>query len=106
MAKLGFDDRWITLVSSCIQSVSFFVLVMGNPIVCFTLIEVSNKEILYRLTCFSYGQRVFIPLSNKLKPMDQSMVFLFARMTPRFPTYFLHMIAYCSAVRMLMTANL
>nr|XP_023887877.1 uncharacterized protein LOC112000001 [Quercus suber] len=31
MEKLGFDNRWITLVSSCIRSVSFSVLVNGEP---------------------------------------------------------------------------
>ena len=31
MEKLGFDNRWISLVSSCIQFVSFFVLVNGKP---------------------------------------------------------------------------
>ena len=31
MEKLGFADRWISLISSCIQSVSFYVLVNGEP---------------------------------------------------------------------------
>lgn len=31
MEKLGFATRWISLISSCIRSVSFFVLVNGEP---------------------------------------------------------------------------
>ena len=31
MEKLGFATRWISLISSCIKSVSFFVLVNGEP---------------------------------------------------------------------------
>ena len=31
MEKLGCDNRWITLVSSCIRSISFSVLVNGEP---------------------------------------------------------------------------
>ena len=31
MEKLGFATRWISLISSCIKSVSFSVLVNGEP---------------------------------------------------------------------------
>ncbi|KAL4626285.1 hypothetical protein ACB092_05G085100 [Castanea dentata] len=31
MEKLGFDNRWISLISSCIHSVSFSVMVNGAP---------------------------------------------------------------------------
>ena len=31
MEKLGFDNKWISLISSCIRSVSFSVLVNGAP---------------------------------------------------------------------------
>ena len=31
MEKLGFDNKWISLISSCIHSVSFSVLVNGSP---------------------------------------------------------------------------
>ena len=53
---------------------------MENPVVCFTLIEVFIKKTLYHLICFSYVQKVFIPLLSRLKIMAQSEVFLYARM--------------------------
>lgn len=31
MAKLGFADMWISLISSCIQSISYSILVNGEP---------------------------------------------------------------------------
>ena len=31
MEKLGFDDKWISLISSCIRSVSFSVMINGEP---------------------------------------------------------------------------
>ena len=31
MAKLGFDDKWISLISTCIRSVSFSIMVNGEP---------------------------------------------------------------------------
>ena len=31
MAKMGFDDRWIQLIYSCISSVSYSILVNGEP---------------------------------------------------------------------------
>ena len=31
MEKLGFDERWVSLVSMCIRSISFSVLVNGEP---------------------------------------------------------------------------
>ena len=46
--------------------------------VCFTLIEVFVKETLYHLICFSYVQKVFIPLLSRLKIMAQLDVFLYA----------------------------
>ena len=46
--------------------------------VCFTLIEVFVKETLYHLICFSYVQKVFIPLLSRLKIMVQLDVFLYA----------------------------
>ena len=46
--------------------------------VCFTLIEVFIKKTLYHLICFSYVQKVFIPLLSRLKIMVQLDVFLYA----------------------------
>ena len=31
MAKMGFDDRWIQLIYDCISSVSYSILVNGEP---------------------------------------------------------------------------
>ena len=31
MEKLGFDSRWISLISSCMRTVSFLVLINGEP---------------------------------------------------------------------------
>ena len=31
MEKMGFDNRWISLIQSCIQTVSFSILVNGEP---------------------------------------------------------------------------
>ena len=31
MEKLGFETKWISLISSCIRSVSFSILVNGEP---------------------------------------------------------------------------
>ena len=31
MEKMGFDNRWIFLIQSCIQTVSFSILVNGEP---------------------------------------------------------------------------
>ena len=31
MEKMGFDNRWISLIQSCIQIVSFSILVNGEP---------------------------------------------------------------------------
>ena len=31
MEKMGFDNRWISLIQSCIQTVSFSILVSGEP---------------------------------------------------------------------------
>jgi hypothetical protein len=32
MRKLGFEDRWIILVMSCVQSMSYSVVINGNPV--------------------------------------------------------------------------
>jgi hypothetical protein len=32
MRKLGFEDRWINLVMSCVQSMSYSVVINGNPV--------------------------------------------------------------------------
>jgi hypothetical protein len=32
MRKLGFEDRWINLVMSCVRSVSYSVVINGNPV--------------------------------------------------------------------------
>jgi hypothetical protein len=32
MGKLGFAERWIKLVMTCIHSVSYSVVINGNPI--------------------------------------------------------------------------
>lgn len=31
MEKLGFDSRWISLISSCMRTISFSVLINGEP---------------------------------------------------------------------------
>ena len=31
MEKLGFSDQWISLVMACIQTVTYFVLLNGEP---------------------------------------------------------------------------
>jgi hypothetical protein len=31
MRKLGFDDRWVKLAMTCVRTVSFFVLINGQP---------------------------------------------------------------------------
>jgi hypothetical protein len=32
MKKLGFEDRWVRLVMSCVRSVSYSVVVNGHPV--------------------------------------------------------------------------
>ena len=29
--KMGFDDKWIQMIFGCISSISYFILVHGNP---------------------------------------------------------------------------
>lgn len=31
MDKLGFDGKWISLISSCIRSISFSIMINGEP---------------------------------------------------------------------------
>ena len=55
MGKLGFDEKWISIISKCIRSVSFSVMVNGEPQgFFFNLTEIFNKETLYQLICFFY----------------------------------------------------
>jgi hypothetical protein len=32
MRRLGFDERWIHLVMSCVRSVQYSIVVNGNPV--------------------------------------------------------------------------
>ena len=47
MEKLGFCDKWVSLVFECITTVSYSILVNGEP-----------KEILCLHTFFCYAQKV------------------------------------------------
>lgn len=62
LEKLGFDNRWISLISSCIHFVSFFFMVNGAPHGHFTPNRDSAKGIPYSLICFYYVQKVYILL--------------------------------------------
>jgi hypothetical protein len=31
MIRLGFDERWVHLVMTCIRTVTYYVIVNGNP---------------------------------------------------------------------------
>lgn len=47
--KLGFGAKWITLVMTCVTMVTQSMLINGQSEEAFSLIEVSNKEILFLL---------------------------------------------------------
>src|ERR1044072_5069790 len=37
MEKMGFPESWVTLIMQCVRTVSFLVLINGNPSVVFVL---------------------------------------------------------------------
>ena len=54
MERLGFNNKWRTLVGGCICAVSFSILVNGESYELSNLVGDFVKETLYRLTYFSY----------------------------------------------------
>jgi hypothetical protein len=34
MAKMGFSDRWIKLIMECVKTVSYAIVVNGQPVGC------------------------------------------------------------------------
>ena len=54
MERLGFNNKWRTLVGGCICAVSFSILVNGEPYGLSNLVGDFVKETLYHLTYFSY----------------------------------------------------
>ena len=78
MEKLGFCDKWVSLVFECITTVSYSILVNGEP-----------KEILCLHTFFCYAQKVWIGCYNKQPQMTLYGDFLYVKGDQKSHTYFL-----------------
>lgn len=67
MSKMGFPTTWVALVMTCITTISFLVLINGEPMDFISLLMVFHKETLYLFTYFSYVQRVFYLYLEELR---------------------------------------
>ena len=58
MEKMGFSQRWINLISMRIRSVTYSVMLNGQPHGLITQLGVCVKVTLYYLICFYWWQKV------------------------------------------------
>ena len=52
LLKMGFQDTWVAMIMQCITTVSYSIMVNGEPKVLFILLGGYGKVTLYLLFCF------------------------------------------------------
>jgi len=60
MVKMGFSEHWIKLLMLCVKTVSYSILVNGEPKGMITHQEAFAKETLYLPSYFYFAQKVFM----------------------------------------------
>ena len=62
MRKMGFHPRWVSMIMMCISTVSYSLLINGEPMVILIPLVGYAKGILYHYICFCCLQKDFILL--------------------------------------------
>jgi hypothetical protein len=64
--KLGFEDRWIKLVMTCVCSITYSVVINGNLVGFFQPTRGSDKETLFPLIYFYFVLKPLAPYCIRL----------------------------------------
>ena len=97
MMRMGFNDRWVGLIMTCVKTVTYLVLVNGEPKWLITSSRGIRQGDPPPPSQFFFVRRGYMVLSNKLQIVVTLLALHFVDDGLNSLTYFLQMIAFCFA---------